>query len=156
MNITFESLSMDLTCLSTYLLTGRVPELAYMSDTLGMGKLQKMLRCNLIYACAWFLLSPPLQTILRHSYFDTVSSERTSDTLFTSIVIAKRHSKLFELIMCKFAWPNLWSNGQSSRLQIQWFRFRFQALPDFLSGNGSVTGSVQPREDNWGATWKKK
>jgi hypothetical protein len=32
-------------------------------------------------------------------------------------------------------------------------RVRFPALPDFLS---SGTGSTQPREYNWGATWKKK
>jgi hypothetical protein len=30
------------------------------------------------------------------------------------------------------------------------------ALPDFLRSSGSVTGSTQPREWNWGATWKKK
>ena len=29
------------------------------------------------------------------------------------------------------------------------------ALPDFLSSSGSGTGSTQPREVNWGATWIK-
>jgi hypothetical protein len=32
---------------------------------------------------------------------------------------------------------------------------RFPALPDFLSSSGSGTGSTQPREDNWRATWMK-
>jgi hypothetical protein len=50
----------------------------------------------------------------------------------------------------------VWSSGQSFWLQIQRSRVRFQALPYFLRGSGSGTGSTQPREDNWGATWKEK
>jgi hypothetical protein len=34
-------------------------------------------------------------------------------------------------------------------------RFRFPALPDFLRSSESGTGSTQPREYNWGVTWKK-
>jgi hypothetical protein len=34
-------------------------------------------------------------------------------------------------------------------------RVRFPALPDFLRSSGSGTGSTQPREDNWGGTWKE-
>jgi hypothetical protein len=41
-------------------------------------------------------------------------------------------------------WEPLWSSGQSSWLQIQRSRFRFQALPDFQRSNGSGTGSTQP------------
>jgi hypothetical protein len=41
-------------------------------------------------------------------------------------------------------------------LQIQRSRVRFLALPDFLRSRRSGTGSTQPREDNRGATWKKK
>ena len=52
-------------------------------------------------------------------------------------------------------WPPLWSSGQSFWLQIQRSRARFPALPDFLSSSGSGTGSTQPREVNWGATWIK-
>jgi hypothetical protein len=34
-------------------------------------------------------------------------------------------------------------------------RDRFSALPDFLISSGYETGSTQPPEYNWGATWKK-
>jgi hypothetical protein len=47
-------------------------------------------------------------------------------------------------------------NNFSFWLQIQRSRVRFPALPDFLRSMGSGTGSTQPREDNWAATWKKK
>jgi hypothetical protein len=48
---------------------------------------------------------------------------------------------------------NLWSivyvvNGQSSWQQIQRFRVRFPALPDFLRSSGSGMGSIQHREYN--------
>jgi len=42
--------------------------------------------------------------------------------------------------------PPLWSSGQSFWLQIQRFRVRSPALPDFLSSSGSGTGSTEPRE----------
>jgi hypothetical protein len=48
-------------------------------------------------------------------------------------------------------WSPLWSNGQSSWLKVQRSRVRFPALPDFLR-----TGTTQPREYNWGATWTEK
>jgi hypothetical protein len=40
-------------------------------------------------------------------------------------------------------------------LLTQWPWVRFPALPNFLSSSGSGTGYSQPREDKWGATWKK-
>jgi hypothetical protein len=51
--------------------------------------------------------------------------------------------------------PPLWSRGQSSWLQIEESGFDSR-LPDFLRSSGSGTGSTQPREYNWRATWKKK
>jgi len=42
--------------------------------------------------------------------------------------------------------PPLWSSGQSFWLQIQRSQVRSPALSDFLSSNGSGTGSTQPRE----------
>ena len=50
----------------------------------------------------------------------------------------------YELLL----WPPLWPSGQSFWLQIQRSRVRFPALPDFLSSNGSGTGSTQPLEVN--------
>ena len=51
----------------------------------------------------------------------------------------------------------VWSSGQSFWLKIQRSRVRFPALSDFLSSSsGSGTGSTQPREVKWGATWIKK
>jgi hypothetical protein len=41
-------------------------------------------------------------------------------------------------------------------INVQRFWVRFPTLPDFLRSSGSGTGSTQPREDNWGATWIEK
>ena len=63
------------------------------------------------------------------------------------------YSNLSRVYCC---WPPLWSSGQSFWLQIQRSRVRSPALPDFLNSSESGTGSTQPREVNWGATWMKK
>jgi hypothetical protein len=60
------------------------------------------------------------------------------------------------LVRVSQIWPPLWSNGQSSWLQILRSQVRFPALPDFLRSSGSGTGYTQPREYNWGATWMEK
>ena len=62
--------------------------------------------------------------------------------------------RIFRIIYI-YIWPPLWSSGQSFWLQIQRSRVRSPALPDFLSSSVSGTGSTQPREVNWGATWMK-
>jgi hypothetical protein len=46
----------------------------------------------------------------------------------------------------------LWSNGQSAWLQIRRPRFDSRNYQKRKS-SGSGTGSTQPREYNWGATW---
>jgi hypothetical protein len=49
----------------------------------------------------------------------------------------------------------LWSSNYSSWLEVQRSWVRCPALPYFLTSSGSGTGSTQPYEDKWGATWMK-
>jgi hypothetical protein len=46
----------------------------------------------------------------------------------------------------------LWSTDRSHWIQIQRSRVQFPVLPDFQRTNGSVMGSTQPCDDNWGTT----
>jgi hypothetical protein len=55
-----------------------------------------------------------------------------------------------------FRLPSLWSNDHNSWLQIQRSWVRFPVLPNFMRSTESGTGSTQPREDNWGASWTKR
>jgi hypothetical protein len=50
-----------------------------------------------------------------------------------------------------FEGPPLWSSGQSSWLQTR--RPGFDSRHYQKKSSGSGTGSTQPREYNWGATW---
>jgi hypothetical protein len=52
--------------------------------------------------------------------------------------------------------PLLWFSAQGPWLQIKRSGLQFLALPDIVRSAGSETGSTQPRQDKWGATWKKK
>jgi hypothetical protein len=47
--------------------------------------------------------------------------------------------------------PPLWPEFLATDPEV---RVQFPALPDFLRSGGSGTGSTQPREYNWGATWR--
>jgi hypothetical protein len=51
-------------------------------------------------------------------------------------------------------WLPLWSRSEFLAKDPE-VQVRFPALPDFLRSR-SGTGSMQPREYNWGTTWKKK
>jgi hypothetical protein len=50
--------------------------------------------------------------------------------------------------------PLLWSSGQSSWLQIR--RSGFDSRHYQKNSGRSGTGTIQPREYNWGATWSKR
>jgi hypothetical protein len=52
--------------------------------------------------------------------------------------------------------PPLWPSGQSSCLRIQKLVFDSRRYQIFWEAVGLERGSNQPRECNWGATWKKK
>jgi hypothetical protein len=54
-------------------------------------------------------------------------------------------------VALRCARPPLWSSGQSSWLQIR--RSGFDSRHYQKKSSGSGTGSTQPREYNWGATW---
>jgi hypothetical protein len=102
---------------------------------------------NAVFVCMSLFLhnglgAPGLHTHLQHhiSSLLRVSEDSSAESLF--------------LVWFLRARLPLWSSGQNSWLQIQRSWVRFPALPDFLR-SGSVTGSTQPREDNWGATWMK-
>jgi hypothetical protein len=94
---------------------------------------------------------------------DEVSRDVISKALYYSEITLEHtwsmDKKTFVVLVRKRTIPTasvvLWSSGQSSWLQIQRSRVRFPALLDFLRSSGSGTRFTQPREYNWGATWKK-
>jgi hypothetical protein len=57
------------------------------------------------------------------------------------------------LFTIAYGWGRLC--GQSFWLQIRSSLVRFPIPPDFLRSRGSGTGSAQPRDENWGATWRR-
>jgi hypothetical protein len=78
--------------------------------------------------------------------------------IFRQAVPVKRNHYCYQFIlnfMNEFCIPPLWYDGQRSWLHSQRSQSRFWELPDFLRSSGYGKRSTQPREDNWGATWKK-
>jgi hypothetical protein len=73
-------------------------------------------------------------------------------TLALSSVCLTVHSVIPELQTASVVQWSEFLAAQCSWLLMQRSWVRFQALPHFLSGSGSGTGSTQPL---WGATWKK-
>jgi hypothetical protein len=84
-----------------------------------------------------------------------LQTEKNEDILWCTQVHIMNYVKLNIIHLYMYIRPPLPSNGQSSSLQIQRFRVRFQALLIFLRSRGSETSSAQPREVNWGAAWMK-
>jgi hypothetical protein len=66
-----------------------------------------------------------------------------------------KNVQAIKIHVCVKIWLPLWSSGQSSSVQIQRSQVLSLALPDFQTSSGPGTGFIQPREYNWGATWKK-
>ena len=91
----------------------------------------------------------------------SLAPNKRTDTKINTITIIPSYYQqdatfsIYLFLEILYKWTPLWSSGQSFWLQIQKSRVRFPALPDFLSISGSGTGSTQPREVNWGATWIK-
>jgi O-antigen ligase len=77
--------------------------------------------------------------------------------LFPSWFLSQFISFLLMMLICLFFYfcPYIFISASGVWLQIQRSRIRFPALPNFLRSSGSGTGSTQPRQDNWGATWKE-
>ena len=82
----------------------------------------------------------------------TITVSNHNQHTFTNIFIKQQLVMALSVVGCDwrfFSCLSFW-------LQIQRSRVRSPALPDFLRSSGSGTGSTQPREVNWGATWMKK
>jgi hypothetical protein len=55
----------------------------------------------------------------------------------------------FTFSICTYLSSSLRNNLTNVELTFNFFLVRFPALPDFLRGSGSGTGSTQPREYSW-------
>jgi hypothetical protein len=95
----------------------------------------------------WFHL------LLNPSKIQIGASSWSQNEIQTRFLKGIRHTKkcLFQFVYHSY-WPPLCSSGQSSWLQIRRLGFDSRHYHKKIS-SGSGTGSTQPREYNWGATW---
>jgi hypothetical protein len=100
-------------------------------------------------------VTPYSSSIVRGWYIRPSSDWRSKWTVSPRRKVKRKKSgKTFRQTVKRIT-PPPWSSGQGSWLQISRSRVPFPALPDFLRSSVSGTGSIQPREYNWGATWKE-
>jgi hypothetical protein len=147
-------------CWSTALFCLRVPVSFGTGYTPRLPASKKRFRVSKILTCSdtkltrkqFMALFSPIFTPDHHHNINSRNLSRYVTILMSEI----KDLELPDFVRCIMGkGPPLWSSGHSSWLLTQRSRVRFLGLPDFLSSNGSRTGSTQPREDKWRATWKK-
>jgi hypothetical protein len=101
-----------------------------------------------VFFCGYFYSSPHTLLCLLLSDFKAAKRGFQVNLYCTQILCCWRHTLAnvtkTEGLMC-VAWPAILATDPEARVQ-------FLALPEKKS-SGSGTGSTQPREYNWGATW---
>jgi hypothetical protein len=128
----------------------------------GLESAHGMLQC---FFCFWQLIQPRIEGIsssllmtdeIKYYTITFIINYNTNKVILLPNNHDMQTYNSLGVIFCgNFTTPSLWSSGESFWLQIQRSWVRYPALPDFLRSSGSGTESTQPREDNWGATWKK-
>jgi hypothetical protein len=115
----------------------------------------------LALSCSFWMVRTPIS---RHSFRRGCSSEEKLGHTKVRVRVQLQHATLeaarigYSLVISRrcfyHVWPLLWSSAEFLAADPE-VRVRFPALQDFLRSSVSGTGSTQPREYNWGATWKK-
>jgi hypothetical protein len=87
-----------------------------------------------------------------------IAEDTTPNSLLLSAIFDPMVIKINDRKKCHSVGdrPVVWSSGQSSWLQIQKSWVQFPATPSFLRRSRCGTGSTQPRDYNWVATWMNK
>jgi hypothetical protein len=101
-----------------------------------------------VFLITVFVLPAPFPRIAVSFKISICSGNVLSLLLSAKHLLSVRHSILSSVVSL---WPPLWSSGQSSWLQIR--RPGFDSRHYQKKSSRSETGSTQPREYNWGATW---
>jgi hypothetical protein len=93
-----------------------------------------------------------LLRVLYQGYWKNRPSQQLFRVSFIFIIILLYKKKCFlYYYIYKNKWPPLWSSGESSWLHIRRPGFDFRHYQE--KKQWVWTGSNQPREYNWGATW---